>query len=66
MEPFYPDIEVKLAGEDGNAFFIIGRVRQALRRGGVDEEVVAAFTEESTSGDYDNVIRTAMKYVEVL
>ena len=38
MEPLYPHINVKLVGEDGNAFFIIGKVRQALRRGGVDEE----------------------------
>ena len=38
MEPLYPDIQVKLVGEDGNAFFVIGSVRKALRRGGVDEE----------------------------
>ena len=62
MEPLYPDIEVNLVGEDGNAFFIIGRVRLALRRGGVGEEAVEAFTGR---GDYDNVIRTARKYVEV-
>ena len=66
MEPLYPDIQVDLVGEDGNAFAIIGKVRQALRRGGVDDEVVKAFTEEATSGNYDNVVRTAMKYVEVL
>ena len=66
MEPLYPHIEVNLVGQDGNAFYIIGRVRQALRRGGVDEEVVEAFTEEATSGDYDNVIRTAMRWVEVI
>ena len=65
MEPRHPHIEVNLVGEDGNAFFIIGRVRLALRRAGVDEEEIEAFTEEATSGDYDNVIRTAMKYVDV-
>ena len=66
MEPLYPDIQVDLVGEDGNAFAIIGKVRQALRRGGVDDEVVKAFTEEATSGNYDNVVRTAMRWVEVL
>ena len=64
MEPIYPHIEVDLVGEDGNAFFIIGRVRQALRRGGVDEEIVAQITEEATSGDYNMVLRTVMKYVD--
>ncbi len=27
------DIRVRLTGEDGNIFFILGRVREALRRG---------------------------------
>ena len=66
MEPRYPHINVKLVGEDGNAFFVIGSVRKALRRGGVDEKEVEAFTEEAMSGDYDNVLSTAMRWVEVL
>lgn len=28
----YPDIEVQLTGEDGNAFNIIGRVQHAIRK----------------------------------
>jgi hypothetical protein len=31
----YPEIEVKLSDNDGNAFAIMGAVRQALRRAGV-------------------------------
>ena len=65
MEPLYPHINVKLVGEDGDAFAIIGKVRQALRRNGVDETEVEQFTAEVKSGDYDNVIRTAMRWVEV-
>ena len=65
MEPLYPDIQVNLVGEDGNAFAIIGRVRQALRREGVAEKKVEAFAEEVMSGDYDNVRRTVMSWVEV-
>ena len=65
MEPLYPDIQVVLVGEDGNAFFIIGKVRQTLRQNGVDETEVEAFTEEATSGDYDMVLRTVMRWVEV-
>ena len=64
MEPIYPEIKVPLVGEDGNAFFIIGRTMKALRRGGIDKEAVDLFREEATSGDYDNVLRTVMKYVE--
>ena len=65
MEPKYPDIEVGLTGTDGNAFAIIGKVSKALRRAGVDAETREEFTEEATSGDYDHVLITAMKWVDV-
>lgn len=61
----YPDIEVKLTGTDGNAFFIIGRVRSALKDAGVPGEEIDAFTEEATSGDYDNVLRVVDSWVTV-
>jgi hypothetical protein len=60
----YPDVRVQLTGEDGNAFAILGRVRQALRRGGVSKEEIAAFTAEATSGDYDHLLRTVMEWVD--
>lgn len=63
--PRYPDIEVQLAGEDGNAMAIISRVRRALRRAGVPSEEQEAFTSEAMSGDYDNVLQTAMRWVDV-
>lgn len=61
----YPDVIVKLTGTDGNAFSIMGAVRRALRRAGVPSEEVREFTEQATSGDYTNVISTAMKWVTV-
>ena len=56
---------VQLTGADGNAFFIIGTVGKALRRNGADKEYVEKFQEEAMSGDYNNVLCTAMKYVDV-
>jgi len=58
-------IKVKLVGEDGNAFYILGKVRQALRRGGKGKEFIDAFTAEATSGDYYHLLATCMKVVEV-
>lgn len=63
-EPKYPDISVKLTGEDGNSFAIIGRVSRALRCAGVSREEINEFVTEATSGDYDNVLQTAMRWVE--
>lgn len=65
MEPKYPDIEVELSGQDGNAFMIIGRVQRALRNAGVDKEEITRYVEEATSGDYDNVIQTSARWVEI-
>ena len=64
-EPKYPDVEVELSGQDGNAGFIIARVQKALRRNGVPDAEITAFRTEATSGDYDNVIATAMRWVDV-
>jgi len=63
--PKYPDITVQLTGEDGNAFLILGKVRKALRRAGVPSEERDAFTTEATSGDYDHLLQTCMKWVNV-
>ena len=63
--PLYPDIKVQLTGQDGNAFFIIARVRSAMRKAKIENGIIEDFAKEAMSGDYDNVLRTCMKYVEV-
>jgi len=61
----YPEIEVQLTGQDGNAFMIMGRVQRALKDHGVPKAEVDKYLEESTSGDYDHLLQTAMKWVVV-
>lgn len=61
----YPDVEVQLTGEDGNAFAIMGAVRRALRTHGVSHEEINQYSEESMAGDYDHLIQTAMRWVNV-
>ncbi len=64
--PKYPDVHVRLSGKDGNVFSIIGRVCQALRRGGATADDVKAFTDEVTaSGSYDEVLAKIMDWVDV-
>lgn len=57
--------KVKLVGEDGNAFAILARVWDAGRKVGWTKEEWDAFKKEATSGDYDHLLRTVMKYCEV-
>lgn len=58
------DAVVQLTGEDGNAFAILGRVRRAISKSN-HPELVEPFMQEATSGDYDNLLQTCMRYVTV-
>jgi hypothetical protein len=60
----YPNINIPLVGEDGNAFSILGRVSRIMKRNGLKDEV-SAFHAEATSGDYDNLLRTVMAWFSV-
>lgn len=65
METKYPQLEVQLSGEDGNAFAIIGRVSKAIRT--VSREDANEFSQKCFSADsYDKVLRLCMEYVTVL
>ena len=65
MNTKYPKNKVKLTGEDGNAFSILGRVTKALRKASVSTEERDKFQAEATSGDYDHLLATAMRWVDV-
>jgi hypothetical protein len=65
MEPHYPDITVKLVGEDGNAYAILGRCQQAMRRAKLPKTEVEAFTAEATAGNYDHLLQTCMRWFEI-
>ena len=58
--PKFPEIEVKIFVANGNAFAIHGAVRRKL-----PADVQAEFTAEALSGDYDHLIATVMKWVNV-
>lgn len=60
----YPDVHVQLTGRDGNAFAVMGAVAKALRQAGYGDQA-DAYIEESMSGDYDHLLATAMKWVDV-
>ena len=62
--PKYPHVRVRLVGEDGNAFAILGRTKRALRNAGASAEDVATFIGEATAGNYDDLLATVMRWVE--
>ena len=56
---------LKLVGQNGNAFSMMGRVKQSLRRAGADKEYIDKYLKEATSGDYDHLLVVSMEYVNV-
>ena len=56
---------MKLTGSDGNPFQVLGKVIQAMRRAKVSQEEIDQFKQEAMSGDYDHLLRTCIKWVEV-
>lgn len=62
--PKFPEIVVQLTGQNGNAFNLVGIVREAMR-GRVPREDVEKFTAEAFSGDYDHLLATCTEWVTV-
>jgi hypothetical protein len=56
---------VKLIGEDGNVFSIIGNVSKALKKAGLIDEA-KEYTQKAFSAEsYDAVLQLTMTYVNV-
>lgn len=56
--------ELRLVGEDGNAFAILGRARHAWLDAGNDRAEWDKIREEATSGDYGHLLRTMMEHFD--
>lgn len=54
--------KLKLVGNDGNTFAILGAARTIAKENDMDWDKIR---EEAMNGDYDNVLQTMMKYFEV-
>ena len=57
--------KVKLVGEDGNAFIIIGRCHRAAKKAGWTENKWNNIQDEMMAEDYDHLLCTVMNYFEV-
>lgn len=64
-EPRFPDVTVQLPNDTNTGSRYVARVSGALRRGGATQEEVDEFIHEATSGDYDNMLATVQRWVDV-
>lgn len=58
-------IKVKLVGQDGNVFNLIGICTQALRRNGMSDKVTEFQKEVMSAGSYDEALCVMMNWFEV-
>jgi hypothetical protein len=59
------DVDVQLSGLSGNAYAIMGSVTTAIKRAGGSNIECDQFRTEATSGDYDNLLQTCIRWVNV-
>lgn len=62
-EKFDIELEIELAGPDGNAFMVLGLVDRALHKAGATKEERKEFTDEAMSGDYENLLKVVGEWV---
>ena len=66
MQVKYPNVTVKLIGEDGNAFSIMGRVCQEMEKAGISSEECDSYMQEAMNQEnYDAFLAFTMKCVNV-
>lgn len=56
---------LKLVGQDGNAFMILGLAQRAAKKAGWSKEEISEFMTKAQSGDYDHLLQTCIEYFEV-
>ena len=61
----YPEITVNILGVNGNAFNILGIYTSKMRKHKLPKSEIDAFFKEATSGNYDDLLCTVMKWFNV-
>lgn len=56
-------VTMKLVGEDGNTFAILGRFQRAARKAGWSQEDITKVINDATSGDYDHLLAVMCEHV---
>jgi len=56
---------LKLVGQDGNAFYILGSAQRAAKKAEWPKEKIDKFMAEAQSGNYDHLLQTCQEYFDV-
>lgn len=56
--PLYPQLHLRLVGEDGNAFAILGRAKRLMQTHGLQPAEIERFLTQAKAGDYNHLLET--------
>lgn len=56
---------LKLSGEDGNAFFILGMAVKTAKKAGWSKEKIEGFIKKAKAGNYENLLQTCLDFFTV-
>jgi hypothetical protein len=60
-----PQPKIRIVGEDGNAFIILGAATKAMRRAGWSAEEIEEYRNKAMNGDYGNLLNVTGDYCEI-
>lgn len=63
--PLFKDIIIDIDGADGNAYFILGFIKNLLKRLEYDKNEIDKVLEDMMSNNYEHLISVAAKYVVI-
>ncbi len=61
----FPHVKVKLTGQNGNAFMVMGLTVSAMKKAKVPKEDIQKYQDDAMSGDYDHLLGVTMMTVNV-
>ena len=64
-EKRYPQIRVRLRGEEGDSFALLLLVAATLRRAGVPVAEITEFRKQATAGDHAHLMLTCGQWVNL-
>ena len=62
---FDREVKLKLVGNDGNAFVVLGAARHAAQKAKVPKDLIDIYLKEAMSGDYSKLLATTCEWFEV-
>jgi hypothetical protein len=66
ISPRFPDIKVKLVGENLDSFFVLAKVLEAMRAANISKADTDTFISEAKSSNEQSIIQVCKSWVNII